>query len=157
MRKHRGFYCEDDWALSQIAQRGCRVSIPGDGSKQMVLGSSLYVALLDQEGWTRWPPEFPSNLSHSLTPCIWFRETSLIIFISSGTSFSAGGWSIEFLIGCNQVCMWQLVLMFLRWNSLWCCIQYLAVCNINGNGMHVLHAQICWDQKYVENLTVIYL
>ena len=32
----------------------------------MVLGNWLQVALLEQGVWTRWPPEVPSNLNHSV-------------------------------------------------------------------------------------------
>ncbi|KAK4817918.1 hypothetical protein QYF61_002759 [Mycteria americana] len=44
------FYCVGDWALAQIAQGGCGVSILGDVQKplNMVLGSLLWVALLEQ-------------------------------------------------------------------------------------------------------------
>lgn len=37
-------------------------SIPLD----IILGSWLQVALLDQEGWTEWPPEIPADLSYSV-------------------------------------------------------------------------------------------
>ena len=32
----------------------------------MVLGNCLWVTLLEQGGWTRWPPELPSHLDHSV-------------------------------------------------------------------------------------------
>ena len=33
-----------------------------------VLGKWLWVALLEQGGWTRSPPEVPSNLNHYVIP-----------------------------------------------------------------------------------------
>lgn len=59
------FYCECDWGLAHIAQGGCRVSVLGETQNCLdtILGNWLSVALLEQNSWTRWPPEAPSNLS----------------------------------------------------------------------------------------------
>ena len=61
------FYCEGDRALAQIAKRGHGVSMGIFKScLGMVLHSVLSVALLEQRGWTRLPPEAPSNLNNSV-------------------------------------------------------------------------------------------
>jgi len=35
----------------------------------VALSLLLWVLLLEQRGWTRWPPEVPSNLSHTVVLC----------------------------------------------------------------------------------------
>lgn len=54
-------------------QRGCRFSIFGNNqkltaccAKQSSPSESNWA-----ESWTRWPPEVPSNLNHSLIPKYW--------------------------------------------------------------------------------------
>lgn len=53
---------------------GCNHS-EGDqqGCLDMVLGKRLWVALPEQGAWTRWPPEVPSHLNHSVI--LWFSQT----------------------------------------------------------------------------------
>lgn len=62
-------YCEDDQALEKSAQRGCSVTFPEllKICLEMLLCNLLWVKLLYQRGCTRWPPEVPFNLSHSVT------------------------------------------------------------------------------------------
>lgn len=73
IRKHI-FYCEGDQALARVAQGGCGLAILGDRSKASwtrgSLGSCLRVVLLERGGfWTRWSPEVPAKLSHSVIKC----------------------------------------------------------------------------------------
>lgn len=37
----------------------------------MALGNQLWVSLVEQGYWTRWPPEVPPNLNHSVILRIW--------------------------------------------------------------------------------------
>lgn len=62
-------YCEGAWELTQVAQRGCRISILGDFQKpsghdpgQLALDDSAWAG----EVWSRWPSEVPFNLSNSV-------------------------------------------------------------------------------------------
>lgn len=48
----------------------------------MVLGSQVSVALLEQRGWTRWLPEVPSQLRHSVS--LWFLSCFLSVVLASG-------------------------------------------------------------------------
>lgn len=61
------FCCGDGWELAQVDQRGCRVSILRGTQKQS--GHSpeqlVWVTLLEEDHWTKWLLEVPSNLSHS--------------------------------------------------------------------------------------------
>lgn len=66
------FYCEGDWILTQVEQRGCGVSLLEIPQSQldMVLHNWFSVALLEQEVSIRWPPEVPSNINHCVI--LWF-------------------------------------------------------------------------------------
>jgi len=57
-----------DGALAQAAQRGCGVSSLGISKSllDVVLGSLLWVSLLEQEVWSKWPPEVLANPYHSV-------------------------------------------------------------------------------------------
>lgn len=64
------FYCEGGWEPTQGAQGGCRISILGDIQRpsghdpgQLALGDSAWAGGV----WSRWSPEAPFNLSHSVT------------------------------------------------------------------------------------------
>lgn len=61
-------YCEGDWALVQVARRGCVVSFPVNIQKPsghvpglLALGDPAWA-----ERWTRWCLEIPSNLDYSV-------------------------------------------------------------------------------------------
>lgn len=63
--------CEGDRALAQVAQSGCAITIfgdteksPGHGPGHLILGSPPWAG-----GWTRWYPDFPGNLNHSVNLC----------------------------------------------------------------------------------------
>jgi len=58
-------YCVGDETQAQVAQRSCGVSLLGN-NLDTVLDKLLYVVLLEQVKWTRWSPETPSNLNHSM-------------------------------------------------------------------------------------------
>ena len=65
------FYCEVAWALAQVAHGGCGcISILGRYSKAVWMRcwvtSSRWPSLSKEGGWTKWPPEVPTNLSHSV-------------------------------------------------------------------------------------------
>jgi len=59
--------CEGDRVLEQVAQRGCRdmEKLSGHGPGQLAIGG-----LAGAGGWTKWLPEVPSNLHHSVT--LWY-------------------------------------------------------------------------------------
>lgn len=75
-RQERLFHCDGAWALAQVAQGGYGVSIhgdtekpSGDGCGKLAVGAPGWA-----EGWTRWPPEVPPNLRHSVIP--WLEVAS---------------------------------------------------------------------------------
>lgn len=57
-------YCAYGGEPAQVAWRGCGVSILGDLQKP--LGQSSLSDHAWAGGWTRWPPEVPASLNHSV-------------------------------------------------------------------------------------------
>lgn len=74
-KKKKNNYVMFDWG----ADRGEDREREGCLSLDMVLG----YLLLGHGSWTRWPPEFPSNLSHSVvvTCCVCIRACAFIKYM----------------------------------------------------------------------------
>jgi len=78
------FYCVDDQALAQVAQRGCAVSILGDSQSLAGNGHEQPLAepALSKGSWTRQSPEVPSHLNSSVSLLLSSLVTSLSLVYS---------------------------------------------------------------------------
>lgn len=151
VREHWGFHCEDDWALSQIAQRsGWSPSLELVQGRWFLAAHCVWPCLIRRSG----PPEFPSNLNHSLILYMIRRNITHSFyelwdkFLSRRLKHWVFNWlQPRFACGSCFWCFWG----GMAADTLFSILQLIKSVRM---GCTILHAQICWDQKYVENLPV---